>query len=66
MIWLMCILRVFIIIKSNTITTNYFTTFLQNVDVVNLLLVLYLDLSLISLFYLPKITHHINVKKFVK
>ena len=58
MVWLMCILRVFV--KSNVTTTNYFTIFLQNVDMANLLLVFHLNPSLISLFYLPIITHHIN------
>ena len=32
-------MQVFIQLESNTTVTNYFTTFLQNVDVANILLV---------------------------
>ena len=44
---------------SNATNINYFTTFLQNVDVVNLI-DFHLDPQLISLFHLLIITHHIS------
>ena len=45
--------------KSNAITTNISTTFLQIIDV-QIITSSHLSLLLTSLFYLPIITHHIS------
>ena len=45
------------VVKSNTIVTNYFTTFLQNIDVTNFLLI-FTSPPLISLFNLSNFDSH--------
>ena len=45
---------------SNTTTINYCITFLQSVDIVQPLIGFHLNSSLISLFHLSILTHHIS------